>query len=52
VYRMVDHAQGGFSGGPALNDQGRVIGITIEVNGAFVYAMSARDILNLISSLP
>ncbi|OGN06794.1 MAG: hypothetical protein A2750_03590 [Candidatus Yanofskybacteria bacterium RIFCSPHIGHO2_01_FULL_45_42] len=51
IYRMVDHAQGGFSGGPVLNDQGRVIGITIEVNGAFVYAMSARDILNLISSL-
>ena len=52
IYRLVDHAQGGFSGGPGLNSQGQVLGITIEANGAFAYLISSRDIKNLILSVP
>ena len=51
MYILVDHAQGGFSGGPLLNTQGQVLGITIEVQGAFTFVLSSRDIANLISSV-
>lgn len=46
LFRLIDSAESGFSGGKVMNDNGQVIGMTIAASVArnFVYAISSKDI--------
>src|SRR3989344_6310279 len=45
-YRLIGHAEPGYSGGPVLNKDGELIGITIlSTDGRnFIYAVSSKDV--------
>lgn len=51
IYRLAGGTDFGFSGGPALNTNGQVLGITIQTDGYFSYAVSSQDIDALIKSI-
>lgn len=44
IYRIETTLEQGFSGGPVLNKDGKVIGMTISTTRNFVYAISAEDL--------
>lgn len=46
LYRLIDSAEPGFSGGKVINEQGQVVGMTIAMSIAknFVYVISSKDL--------
>ena len=50
-YEIEINCEFGYSGGPVLNLEGEVIGMTIEKLGNFVQAVSAKDIIHFAKSI-
>lgn len=51
VYRLLGRGEEGFSGGPGLDRNGQVVGITVEKSDFLLYAISSQDIAALIKSI-
>ncbi len=51
LYRLAKPTQSGFSGGPVFNTGGQVIGIMIEKDSIFSFAISSDDITTVIKSI-
>jgi len=49
-YEIEINCEFGYSGGPVLNSEGEVIGMTIEKLSNFVQAVSAKDIIHFAAS--
>ncbi len=47
-YEVKGEAEGGFSGGPAFNSEGEVVGTIIEKAGPFAYLISSRDAIDFL----
>ncbi len=52
LYRMLGHAEPGFSGGPTFNKDGKVIGLTISMSFGynFATAISSKDIKDFLKN--
>ena len=46
IFRLLDSAEPGFSGGKVMNEDGKVIGMTVAATTAnnFIYVFSSQDI--------
>ena len=50
-YRIRGNLEAGFSGGPVLNTNGEVIGMSIEMLRNFYYAISSDDLTNFLERI-